>query len=179
MAKYVECLWTEGSILWWRGMIFVTVGTHTAGFNRLVEAADVYAATTTETVIVQKGSSSYIPKFAEYFDFASSDKIHELSEGARVIITHAGAGSVLTSLSSNASVVVVPRQRRYHEHVDDHQFELAEAIHNEGKGYMIVHIENLGGLLAELPESRSYQKQTEVPLLAYLKERISTLAQSL
>ncbi|MDQ1494197.1 MAG: hypothetical protein QOG69_680, partial [Actinomycetota bacterium] len=42
-------------------MIFLTVGTHTSGFNRLVDAIDVWAAGHDEPVVAQIGSSTSEP----------------------------------------------------------------------------------------------------------------------
>ena len=155
-------------------MIFVTVGTHNQGFDRLVKAADLYAAGTPEQVVIQKGASSYAPQHAESFDFAPSQRIHELSAAARVIVTHAGAGSILTSLTTAATVVVVPRLKRYGEHLDDHQLELAEALHREGKAHLLTDLAELPSLLESAPTKKS--TLAEAPLIPYLRTLLTELA---
>lgn len=47
---------------------------------------------------------------------------------ADVIISHAGTGSVITALAAGRCPVLVPRATEYHEHVDNHQFELAAML---------------------------------------------------
>jgi UDP-N-acetylglucosamine transferase subunit ALG13 len=47
---------------------------------------------------------------------------------ADAVVTHAGVGSILCARRAGHVPVVTPRQRRYGEHVDDHQEELVEAL---------------------------------------------------
>lgn len=157
-------------------MIFVTVGTHNEGFDRLVRAADLAAETRSEKVVIQKGASSYAPRHAEFFDFASSAHVRALSEAARVIVTHAGAGSVLTSLETGAAVVVAPRLKAYGEHMDDHQLELAEALQKQGKALVVTDLDALPGVLDQLPVKRSATGGAEAPLVPYLKRRLGELS---
>lgn len=158
-------------------MIFVTVGTHSDGFERLVKAADRYAATTERRVLIQRGASRYCPEHAESFDFAPGNEIEALSRSAEIIVTHAGAGSLLTSLAASANVVVVPRQRRHGEHMDDHQIELATALHQAGRVRMVLDLEELplvlSGPPARLPAG---PESDDVPLLPYLQYRLADIA---
>ena len=48
-------------------------------------------------------------------------------------MTHAGVGSILTCLRLGRTPLVVPRQSRFGEHVDDHQVELTRALADAGK----------------------------------------------
>jgi beta-1,4-N-acetylglucosaminyltransferase len=113
-------------------LILVTVGTHHEGFNRLVEAADQLAAAIDERVVIQRGSSTSVPQHAEQFQFAPGAEMAQLTQDARVIITHAASGSSLLGLQHGKPLVLVPRLRRYHEHMDDHQQELARGLSERG-----------------------------------------------
>jgi len=114
-------------------MILVTVGTHTQGFDRLVRAADELAATIDEPVIIQHGCSTYIPQNAEHFQLTTSQHMLELTRKARIVITHAAAGTIITCLREGKPLVVVPRLKRFEEHLDDHQQQLADALAVVGK----------------------------------------------
>lgn len=110
-------------------MIFVTVGSHYQGFDRLIKKMDEIAGRTDEKVIMQIGHTNYKPVNAEYFDFVDDfSKIEQLNWEARVVVSHAGAGSILTALKLGRPVIVVPRLKKYNEHMDDHQLEIAEAM---------------------------------------------------
>ncbi|RMH04095.1 MAG: hypothetical protein D6702_03985 [Planctomycetota bacterium] len=107
-------------------MIFVTLGTERFPFQRLVDAADrVAEARPDEEVFVQIGNHPEPPRLARwqrwlaYADFAA--RIRE----ARVVVTHAGAGSLLSCAWIGKVAVTAPRLHRFGEHVDDHQTELA------------------------------------------------------
>ncbi len=113
-------------------MIFVTVGTHTDGFPRLVESMDQLAAGLPEEVVMQIGATPYTPKHARWFTFVSHDEIADLGREARVIVSHAGAGSIMEALRYGKPLIVVPRLHKYGEHLDDHQTELAEALARAG-----------------------------------------------
>lgn len=112
-------------------MIFVTVGNSSWDFSRLIKYMDEVAKTTSEEIIIQTGLSSYKPSFATYFDFATKEKINDLHERARIVISHAGIGSILTAIDMKKPVVLVPRRKALNEMVDDHQVEIATALESE------------------------------------------------
>lgn len=113
-------------------MILVTVGTHDKGFERLVRAADDMAIEMEEQVVIQYGSSRYIPQHAVNFQWASSQEMERLTDAARIVITHAAAGSMISTLLQRKPMVVVPRSSYYGESIDDHQKQLANAINLQG-----------------------------------------------
>jgi UDP-N-acetylglucosamine transferase subunit ALG13 len=51
---------------------------------------------------------------------------------ADVVITHGGAGSILTALDAGKVPVVLPRRARYGEHVDDHQVRMVQGLAARG-----------------------------------------------
>lgn len=110
-------------------MIFVTVGT-CEPFERLMRAVD--ALDIGERVIVQRGLSETIPCGVEAIDFLPYARLVDLVREARVVVTHAGAGTVLTALLNGVKPVVVPRLKEHGEAVDDHQLELATRLERLG-----------------------------------------------
>ncbi len=107
-------------------MIFVTVGTDNHDFSRLVEAADRLAADV--EIIVQTGSTKYIPKNAEWFSFAERKRIESLYKNAEAVVTHAGAGSIINCIKYGKVPVVVPRLKELNEHADNHQLAMAKSL---------------------------------------------------
>ncbi len=118
-------------------MILTTVGTHNVGFNRLVTAVDRLAATWDEEFVIQRGSSSYEPRNATHFQWASSEQMEQLTAVARVLITHAAAGAIILGLQKQTPLIVVPRMQMHGESMDDHQLQLAKALSEQGRAISI------------------------------------------
>ena len=121
-------------------MIFVTVGTHEQPFNRLVEKIDRLVAdgNITEKVIIQTGYSTYIPKHCEWEAFFPFQKMSELVEQARIVITHGGPSSFIMPLQMGKVPIVVPRQQCFGEHVNDHQKEFCKALFEKKHTILLV-----------------------------------------
>ena len=104
-------------------MIFVTVGTHEQQFNRLIKAVDDLVAdgTIKEEVIIQKGYSDYEPKHCKTYRLIGYKDMQKYLDEARIIITHGGPASFMAALERGKTPIVMPRLKRYGEHVNDHQ----------------------------------------------------------
>ena len=120
-------------------MIFVTVGTHEQQFNRLIEYVDGLKrdGVITEDVIMQIGYSTYEPKYCEWQKLYPYLKMLELVKEARIVITHGGPSSFIMPLQIGKIPIVVPRQKQFDEHVNDHQVEFARVV-EERQGNIIV-----------------------------------------
>ncbi len=104
-------------------MIFVTVGTNEARFDRLLHG--IAHLPIDEELVVQHGHSSPIDSpNAELVDFLPFEGMVEAIRRARVVVTHAGVGSVMVALANGKRPVVVPRRKSFGEAVDDHQLQL-------------------------------------------------------
>jgi UDP-N-acetylglucosamine transferase subunit ALG13 len=111
-------------------MILVTVGTNEARFDRLLHAFD--SSPFDEELFVQHGPSPIRPRGATCVDYLPYDELGATVRRARVVVTHAGVGSIMTALANGKRPVVVPRLRRFGEAVDDHQMQLGLRLHETG-----------------------------------------------
>ncbi len=127
-------------------MIFVTVGTNEAPFDRLLRAIDVLGLD--EELVVQCGSSEVRPQNARCLDFLSFEEVRDHVRQARAVIAHAGVGTVLTTLGIGKKPIVVPRLHRYREAVDDHQVHFARRLHDEGLVQLVLDPTDLPDALA-------------------------------
>jgi UDP-N-acetylglucosamine transferase subunit ALG13 len=114
-------------------VIFVTVGTQLP-FERLVAAVDEWVSRQTlkPEVLAQVGSGR-----TDYLNMKcvrTLDRTHyaEVISEARLMVAHAGAGSILTALDLGVPVIVVPRDDRRGEHRDDHQIQTARQLERLG-----------------------------------------------
>lgn len=116
-------------------MIFVTVGTTHYPFDRLADAVNHCASNNPKEIItIQsghttsfKGSTNIISK--RFYTFY---KMSDLIKTARIVVVQAGEGSVYQALNlSKNPPIIVARDPQYGEHVDNQQFEIAEALKKE------------------------------------------------
>ena len=111
-------------------MILVTCGSSGLPFDRLVGA--VAGLGGGEPLVVQHGPSTVRVAGARNVDFLPMDELTELVREARVVVCHAGVGSILLALGHGTQLVVVPRRARLGEAVDDHQVECARRFERAG-----------------------------------------------
>ena len=113
------------------------VGTQNNSFQRVLEEIDklIKKEIIQEKVIVQAGYTKYETPNMEIFDLIPKEELKQYQQEARLIITHGGAGSIITSLQYGKKVIAVPRKHEYGEHVNNHQEEIVELFNS--KGYII------------------------------------------
>ena len=107
-------------------MILVTLGTQDKSFSRLLEQIDkeIKKGNIKEKVIVQAGCTKYESDNMEIFDLIPRDEFDDLVSKASLIITHGGAGSILTAIKNNKKVIAAARLKKYKEHTNDHQIQI-------------------------------------------------------
>ena len=121
-------------------MIFVTVGTHHQGFDRLAQAADELAGVMDEQVVIQRGVMAFVPQNARYFDFCTMQEMADWISQARIVIAQAGAGTIITALQQGKPLVVTPRLKAYGENYTDHQIELATELDRQGRAVLVMEL---------------------------------------
>ena len=111
-------------------MIFVTVGTHEQQFNRLIRKVDELKrdGAFQDEVIMQTGFSTYEPKFCTWSKLIPYQEMVKNVAEARIVITHGGPASFIMPLQIGKTPIVVPRQKQFDEHVNDHQLEFARNV---------------------------------------------------
>lgn len=156
-------------------MIFVTVATHFLGFERLIKEMDRIAAITNEEVIAQVGYTKYIPKNMKFFTFTEEEKLLELYKNSRIIVTHAGAGTLLTIFNYKKPVIVVPRLKHFNEHIDNHQLELAEVMEKQKNVIVVYDIKTLEDALIRVEKLNYDEFKQNDTLVLFLKKTIQEM----
>ena len=151
-------------------MIFVTVGTHYQGFDRLIKKMDEIARKINDEVIMQIGYSRYEPRNAKWFKFLEYNKLVKLIEKSDVVICHGGAGTLLDALNFNKPVVIVPRLSKFSEVYDDHEIELAEALEAMGKAIAVYDIDELEDAIEKAKLLRYKPVNRDKRLINFLRE---------
>jgi UDP-N-acetylglucosamine transferase subunit ALG13 len=133
-------------------MIFVTVGTHYQGFDRLIKKADEIASHTSYDIMIQKGYSSYRPQSARYFDFVPIQEAMQYIQASELVISHAGIGTIILCKEYGIPLLIFPRRKIYGEHGTDHQVEIARAIEERKDDhiYIVYEEDQLEAKIAEV-----------------------------
>ena len=111
-------------------MILVTVGTLHFPFERLLRAVDELPGD--EELVVQSRAPGTRPARARCVEDLPYEELVAEIRRARVVICHAGVGSILTALANGKRPIVVPRLERYGEAVDDHQLAFGRRLGEAG-----------------------------------------------
>lgn len=106
-------------------MIFATVGTQLP-FDRLLSALNDWAAVHPEVLVKAQTGRTHtrFPHLicAESFDHAGFTAAFAT---ARVIVAHAGMGSILSASALGKPILLMPRRAALGEHRNDHQVDTA------------------------------------------------------
>lgn len=107
-------------------MIFLTIGTHEP-FDRLVRAVDDWCASrgTGAQVfgqITEPKPGAWRPQHFDWVARLSPKEYEQRFAATRLIVSHAGMGTILTALRYAKPVVIMPRRGHLHETRNDHQF---------------------------------------------------------
>jgi UDP-N-acetylglucosamine transferase subunit ALG13 len=128
-------------------MIFTTIGS-VLPFDRLVRAVDgLVQDWPDEEFFTQIGDGKYEPvnmPFARMLDVGAFGK---MVRSARLIVAHAGMGSVITAMETNTPIVILPRKVEQREHTTDHQMATARWLTGRPGIYVALEEAELGAAI--------------------------------
>ena len=144
--------------------VFVSVGTHEQGFPRLLSAiAELIEGDRLGTRWrVQTGPiASAFPEHVQTQQACTHDEMLENLSWADVMISQASPGNVFTALAMTTQPIVVARQHRLSEHVDDHQMVFARYLSETGLAMNATEAHSIAACLDALrleePDARAYR----------------------
>ena len=111
-------------------MIFVTLGTQDKKFKRLLDAVEKLDID--EKIVAQIGSTDFKSEKMELHKFMSKDEFDNYMKEARIIITHAGVGTIIEGLKLHKKMIVSARKKEYKEHVSNHQEQILKLFSEDG-----------------------------------------------
>jgi UDP-N-acetylglucosamine transferase subunit ALG13 len=112
-------------------LVAVFVGTDHHPFDRLMGWLAGMEARAGVRIHVQHGRTS-LPPSLQGSPMLAPEPMHELLRRASAVITHAGPGSIMDARDHGHIPIVVPRDPRHGEHVDDHQLRFARFLERSG-----------------------------------------------
>lgn len=177
MAGLAE-IFPPGKIFGATVLIFLTVGTWRNGYDRLVRAVDelVSAGVITEEVIAQTGYSSYKPKNMKVMEFCSPAEFRDLISRAKLVISHAGMGTIIETAQQRKPLIVVPRRSSLGEVDNDHQFSTAKQLETEGRVLVAYEVSDLPAKLEQAKTFAPTPEQCTKEILQVVQEFIDKTA---
>lgn len=110
-------------------MIFVTIGTQLP-FPRLIETMVALAPELDEEVVAQIGPDTQTyPGITSYTTLTPAE-YSALFKKARVVVAHAGIGTILSAKTWQKPLLLLPRRHAMGEHRNDHQMATAQQVEN-------------------------------------------------
>jgi UDP-N-acetylglucosamine transferase subunit ALG13 len=118
-------------------LLLVTVGTDHHPFDRLVRWAGAWLDGHPGRLrcLMQTGTSAPPAAGAagvEWQAYLEFDALQAAMASAAAVVCHGGPGTILGARHMGAVPIVVPRQHRLGEHVDDHQVAFSRRLAAEG-----------------------------------------------
>jgi UDP-N-acetylglucosamine transferase subunit ALG13 len=164
-------------------LIFVTVGNSTQSFGRLLDSVDTMAGHglfNGEPIFIQSGNNpDFEPRFCKHNPFMSMEEFTDYINNSSLVICHAGAGTLIHILKAGKVPLVMPRQKKYDEHVDDHQLELVKALLEEKRVIVAFETEDLPFAIIEARKRQATDTAIRIPpMLEIVRKAIQELIES-
>ena len=133
-------------------MILVVLGTQDKQFTRLLEAVDreIEKGIIKDRVVVQAGQTKYESKNMEIFDLIPAPEFNQLMDEADLVITHGGAGTILTAIKKGKKIIAVARLAQYKEHHNDHQKQIIGEFASRGYLLELTDLDQLGKMIQKI-----------------------------
>ena len=172
MGKYERviskcCLWGVDFL-----MILVILGTQDKEFPRLLKAIDqeIEKGVIKDKVIVQAGQTKYHSEHMEIFDLLPAPEFEKLMDQADLIITHGGAGSILSAIKKGKKVIAAARLAKYREHHNDHQKQIIGEFASMGYILELKDFHKLGKLIEKSRNFKPKKFESNTPNMIKLIE---------
>jgi len=141
-------------------VIFVTVGS-VDPFDRLIRAMDEWAGSRGRSdVFAQIGRSRYQPRHMEAVQFLSPSGFRKRIREARLIVAHAGTGSIIAAMEAGTPIIIMPKCAHLGEHRNDHQVATAKRF-GQKQGIIVANDET--DLIVKLEQEEAHSAPTVIP----------------
>ncbi|MEX2517999.1 MAG: glycosyltransferase [Paracoccaceae bacterium] len=154
-------------------MIFATVGTQLP-FARLIDALDALVLELGETIIAQTGPKDGRWPHLDRRETLTPVEFEQIFTSARVVVAHAGIGTILSAKRWRKPLVILPRRHALGEHRNDHQLATARQVEKLAGIHVAWQVDDLGPLLRtpDLTAASEAQSPTHAALIDRLQRFI-------
>ena len=125
-------------------MILVCLSSSAFPFKRLVSCIDTLSKHFDDEIMLQEGRSHDKPVSSKVkrVGFIPIDEFDGLCKEARLVISQAGVGVLISCLSVGTPLIMVPRSAKYEETGTNHQFEMHEIVKRLGVEKQVVVVQD-------------------------------------
>lgn len=151
-------------------MIFVTIGTQLA-FPRLINCIKtlIEKNVINEEVIFQYNEEPT----DQTVNILSPEEFEKIIKRARIVIAHAGMGTILSCKELKKTLIIMPRKADLGEHRNDHQIDTCRSLEKKDYVHIAWNCEELEKLLIQndFKNTKSSISASEDDLSNYLHEK--------
>ena len=112
---------------------FITVGNGEKPFLRLFNQLENLFELMPQPVIAQCGNTEFKSSKIKTYKFIELGKFKKYISKSKLVICHAGMGTMMQAIQLNKIPVCVPRLKKYDEIINDHQVNIAKALGEQKK----------------------------------------------
>lgn len=134
--------------------IFVPLGTQKFPFERIIRAINSLIEKNLykeDEILMQSMLFPITPQFKHVNMIANKDFNCYMSK-AEIIITHSGVNSIISAMSLNKPLIICPRLKKFGEHVDNHQDEIATLMQDKYDVIVCRDMKDLEDLIIKAPK---------------------------
>jgi len=126
-------------------MILVTVGMTRFSFQRLLNLSKQLAEKYPKKKIVVQGGSGRLKSKDNLSvkDFLTYDELVELIKKAELVISHGGPATIYLCLKYGKRPLIMPRKKKFNEHINDHQVYFTKFLKKRGLVKEIFNFKNV------------------------------------
>ena len=136
---------------------FITVGNGEKPFIRLFNQLENLFELMPQPVIAQCGNTEFKSQKIKTYKFIELGKFKKYISKSKLVICHAGMGTMMQAIQLNKIPVCVPRLKKYDEIINDHQVNIAKALGEQKK---IIYVKNLSRIGFYIKKSLEIQEKT-------------------
>lgn len=145
------------------GGTFITLGNANQSFTRLLDCCVHIQHLLPTPIVVQHGKTIFSNPQFECHEYLSPDLFMHIMRASKVVIAHAGAGSIIHSIRLGKKPIIMPRLKENSEHINNHQLELAKQLTHDGYVYLASNLvemtSSIKKALDESPKNITNQNQ--------------------
>lgn len=135
-------------------------------FDRMIRMMDIWASQhPSEDIFAQIGAGDYKPQQMRWQRIIAPDEYKKVVEGCRLMVAHAGTGSVFTASEYKKPIVLIPRRAAQKEHTTDHQLDTAKWLEDK-PGIFVAWTEADLPVQIERASKSANMHQSQIPVSA-------------